>query len=41
MITPKREVPELGAFDVGIFLLLVSVGLESMEVKSGLILVEL
>ena len=39
LITPKREVQELGDFDVETFPLLVLVCLESMEVKSGLILV--
>ena len=39
MITPKREVPELGDFDTETFLLLVLVSFEGMEVESGLRLV--
>ena len=39
LITPKHEVPELGDFDIGTFLLLVLVSLESMEVELELILV--
>ena len=39
LITPKHEGQELGGFDVETFPLCVLVSLESMEVKSGLILV--
>ena len=38
LITPKHEVPELRDFDVGIFLLLVLVNLESTEVELELML---
>ena len=38
-ITPKREVPEMGDFDIGIFLLPVLVILESTEDEWRLILV--
>ena len=38
LITPKHEVPETGNFDVGTFLLLVLVSLESTEVESEQIL---
>ena len=39
LITPKREVPEMGDFDNGIFVLLVLVILEITEDESGLIIV--
>ena len=39
LITPKRERQELGGFDVETFRLLMLVGLERIEVESGLILV--
>ena len=39
LITPKREGQELGSSDVETFPLLVLVSLESIKVKSGLILI--
>ena len=40
LITPKCAEQMLGGFDVEIFCLLVLAGLESMKVRSGLILVD-